>query len=649
MTLIESQVFLSPRVSRNESSETALVVCRDVEGVPWLRNDLPRTGHSLVVASDDLRVHAEARKIEGVQDVVFLEKVESFYAVAPDVLEILRAVNEWLSRLDHEDGIPRDLLYWVCHCEGGDTTQRIQDALLLVRSYLGLIERLRPSEIVVVRNMSSSWEDDLLVACSARAGLHVRFVGNLGWRGRASRLWTQWRPLLKEIYFSLSIIRAWFRNAGRSRPPLDPQRLVAVQLCSAAKKHFNYCAPLIASLDRSGFQGVALCWGAGGAVNALRQEKRRAIELEAWVGLRVLLTSWRRTANSWSRVRANREDFLKNETGCIHSELLRSVLWSSMRSFFLGEVAHRYRLDSACRNFFAKNPPRAARLWTRVLPQGVTAYRALPPGRRPLLFWQPSDSFYTIPWPYEHYDVPVDLVFVISEEHRNALLRKGLSPDRIVIAGFPWLTNLQSFQKRYGKSESRNIVGVKGEPDLCLLLDPGYVIRGYMAPAEQSLILSTILEVTRDFPNMHLIIKPHPGHLPGMLEALLSKYSLGNVTEVPKDDLPYHALNAADILITKMSMLAVEGMVLGVPTLAVLLDGERRFACFEDAAEYFFGVSDLRARVAELAGNPGLREGWKRKMRANATGYLRRHSSDLMQDPNEIIAHALQERLRCLN
>ena len=626
-----------------------LIICRNVDSLRFVKKQLLRSSAStIIIASDDLKVHAAGQGMHGVEEVVFLEKMESFYSVSSNVLLILDAVNAWLSRFGNQNEIPKELLYWICHCEGGDTTQRIQDALLLVNSYLNLIQLLYPTKIVIVRSDASVyWEDELLAACSKSSGIILQFIGSFRWRRWVNRLWAHWRPLAKEVYFSFSVLMAKIYSMTSARFVFDLNKLVIVQLCSPEKKHINQCLPLIEALEQKGLQGVALCWGVGKAVRRMRQSGQKLVELESWVGIRTLLDSWRRSYKTWSRVYENLDSFLTEDTGCLYTDLIRGVLKKSIRSFFLGEIAHRYRLYIASRKFFTANPPRAIRFWTRVLPQGVTAYRALPPNSSSVLFWQASWD-YMIQWPYNHYNVPVDLVFALNNEHGEKLVEAyAASVEQIVFAGFSWLTKIKSFQERYTKRDSRAMLKIRSETKLCVLFDSCHVLRGYWTLNEQSLLLTAILELAKNYLDLHVIVKPHPGHKSGMLEGLLSAYPLNNLTVVPQHDLPYHALNAADILITKMSTLGIEGMILGVPTISVLLDGEKKWMCFEKAAEYIFSILELKRLMIQLLNDTDFYQIWRQKLHLSATEYLMRHSSAYNVDPNEIIATVLEQKLLC--
>lgn len=621
----------------------ALAVCRDAAGLGWLELHVGRTGTPCVVASDDFRVRSAAQRLSVVKEVSYLEAVESYYAVAEEVIEILGRVNAWLGRAEHRAGISKGLLFWPQHCEGGDTTQRVQDGLLLIRSYQKLIARYHPTEILLIGRSDSAWEDDLLQGCAESEGIAFKRVGTMGLIGPMRRLWRRLRPFAKEIYRSAEVGAALLRNAAQDAPVPSPSGYVAIQLCDRAKKHLNHTVPLLRALDREGLQGVAICWGVGDAVQGLRRDGLQAVQLEAWVGWRTLIESWFAAWRLWRAARAAEADFLPPPQ-TPHSGLLRPALWAALRVFFLSDVANRYRLDRGLRKYWGAHPPTALRPWTRILPQGVIAYRALPEDCKPLVFWQPQWPYHIVS-PYKRYDVPAGLAFSISEEHARALTQDGFTPAQVVFAGSHWLEIVRRFKQSFSREESRRMLGIPQDTVLCLLCDPGYFLRGYLAAAEQAVLLETLLDLARNRREIHLLIKPHSAHKKGLLDAILADYRLPNLTLIPPADLPYHALNAADVLVTKLSMLALEGMELGVPSVAALFDGERNFAFYEDAVENIWHPAELADLLRRLLDEPDFRRSWTDSLREKSARYLLRHSTDTGADPNRTIARHLREAL----
>lgn len=629
----------------DDTTRPALVICRELAGLQWLKRNLARLGGRVVVASDDLQVQKRVEQWPGVVAVSFVERPESFYNVAGQVVATIARINAWLARVGESAPTSRPLLFWAEYCEGGDTTQRIQDGLLLIRSYEKLFELHRPGSVWILRSTRATWEDNLLGTCAQNAGIVVHRAGSLRVSDRAWRWWRHWRPLAKEVYFSGSVMMAKLRRLFEPGMSFQPDKTVAIQLCDSAKKHLNHTVPLLRALDDAGLEGVALCWGSGNVARALREQGLRAVTIEGWVTWRALVGSWWRTWMNWRRALRAKESFLQD--GHPHELMLRMALWDSMRIFFQLDVARRERMYVALQRYWTEHPARAARLWTRVLWQGVVAYRALQVMKScPLLFWQPGWP-YQVPDPYpRREEVPVDYVYAISEAHVEQLHRdKEIPASAMVVVGLFWMERVQAFKRQYSRADSRRMLGIPSETEFCVLVEPSYFSRGYMASAEQATMLQAVLTFARAHPAVRLLIKPHPSHKPGALEMMVSEARAPNVTVIPQSELPYHALNAADVLVTKFSTLAVEGMVLGVPAIGIILDGEKRFACYEDAVHYVWDVAALQHQLQRLLDSRDYRAAWTEALAGKSKAFLARHTFEGDGSASARIARHLRTHL----
>ncbi len=596
-----------------------------------------------MIASDDPRVHAMALQRFGIRTAVFIDMSISVFAVSDEVRGTLSRVNRWLHSLGSECGVPLSLLYWESHAEGGNTTQRIQDCVLLIRSYLSIIESFLPEEVVIISGHSTVWHDQLFASCAASRGASVRYINAVGMNRWVTACWVRWRPLAKELVLSSRIIRAWVSSRLR-KVAIQTDKIVMIQLCSSAPKHLSTTEPLLRELAVVGLQGVVVGWGAARGVTELISRGFTAVELEDWVSLKDLVRSWWGAANAWRNARLHATRFLDGNDGFEYEQLLRSILWDSMRGFFLEQIPDRLRHDAACRKFFTQYSPLAARLWTRVLPQAVTAYHALPETNRPLLFWQPGWP-YNIAEPLRDYPVPSDLTFVLSGAHKSQLIREGVHTDQIIVAGLPWLEEVRQFGIKHSRDESRAVIGIPRDIDACILFDSSFPLPGWMSVREQIIQVRTLLNLARRLHGLHLIIKPHQGHRPGYLEEIVAEYSLANVHFLTRDYPIFHALNAADLLITKMSTLAIQAMCLNIPTVAVLLDREPGFMCYEDAVDYAYTIEDLIATVERVVANAHSTAAWRISISERSVAYLERHELQIGHHPNTTIAVALLERL----
>jgi hypothetical protein len=402
---------------------------------------------------------------------------------------------------------------------------------------------------------------------------------------------------------------------------------------------------LLKAFEREGLNAVAVTFDIGRTAKTLRKQGYQVAELEAWVPPRVLLRIWWAAFKGLRRAKANLSTFLPPAEGGEYAPLIRSALLPSVRSFFISEVSHRIRLDAACRAFFSRNPPIAARLWTRIQDKSVIAYRAMDAvGVRPLLFWQPGWP-YQLPKPYLRNDVPADLIFCISSAQREILIKEdSQSASQIAVSGIAWQAKIREFSSQNTPLQSRTSLGITPQAKLIVFCDAQVVLGGYCTASEQSLLLQSVIEFAERHKDVCVLIKPHTGHKPGRLEEIFSGRGAGRVIWIPGKALPYNGLRAAHVVLTKCSTLVLEAMVFRVPSICVFLDGDMRWAIYEDASDYALSIAELNEKLEALRDEQHYTS-WFAALRKRQIDYLERHMPDPTVECNEFIARRVKEAL----
>ena len=244
-------------------AKRVLIVCRAWEDASFLAAMDYQPERTYILASDDVRVQRLRSRYPSIRETCYIERKESLYAIAASVVELNGALNEWLGSLTHpQDAIPPSMLAWPCVAEGGMTTQRIQDVLLLVDSYLHLLQTRQVSEVVLRRNGRSAWEDAVLVETARSLGIPIRLVGAFRGevvRGRAA---AALRSAGRQPYYMARLVLAKLQGRRWNEGTPGPGREVAFQLCGSNDRHVENILPIMAALRSMGYEALALCWRA---------------------------------------------------------------------------------------------------------------------------------------------------------------------------------------------------------------------------------------------------------------------------------------------------------------------------------------------------------------------------------------------------
>ena len=625
------------------SDKTVLLVCRSLGEIQLLQRFRPQAGCRYLVASDDVLVHLETGKCTWVAEVCYLEQMEAFYAVAAEVIKYLELINQWLESLSNPERIPKELLFWMSHCEGGKTTQRIQDLLLLIRSYEYLFDTHNINNVIILSHPHTEWEDNVLIKVAECKGIAVRIIGRFHFEIMKARVFSLIKLLAREPYYIFHIVLAKLRGKLRFHKPEISKNEIVMQICSPDEKFIEDSVPIMKSLKNRGYNPVALLWRASKAREKFLKEGLEAEELETFSPISSLWKGTYRVWLTWCVAWRRRQEFLSNPGLQYHNISLGPLMWPSVLFFFWEELAQRYRLLQAAQKYFVSHSPRAIRPWGGgAHPEGTIVLRGLSGKKRPFFiywFWAFYENPYLSDYSYS------DLFLAAGTNQKEFLEKHGVPSQRIVTVGSSRYDHIPHFQKKYSPAQSRTYLNVPGDYQYYILFDSSYTLRGYITTQEQSIVTKSLLNFAREHSSVAIIIKPHPAHCSGWLEELVDYFSLPNVFLADQQMLAYHALNAADLLVMKFSTIAMEAMLFRKPVVSIFLHDEERFRIYGGAVERVDSLDDLNEILSLVVSDERWRENWVKAQIKNQASFLENYFGDNLGDAAQRGAEALDKFL----
>jgi hypothetical protein len=304
-----------PTGKKMPHTKNILIVCRSVDELRLLSRVKIEPESNYIVASDDIRVHREAEKCPWMDKICFIEKMESFYNVADDVIKFLEIINKWLESLgDDQHCIPKELLFWTRHAEGGMTTQRIQDLLLLIRSYLHLLDFYEVANVKILCHSGMHWEDSVLTQTARSRSIDVQIIGRFCINVLVARAVNFLKTIAREPYYLLNILRTKLSGQLSLTGRDSHEKEIVIQPCGSKPKHLQYVIPLMKAINEKGYDSVALCWEMFGGTRHIRSKGLRAEELENWLPISAIWKASFRALIVWSRAILRRKEFMQNAT-----------------------------------------------------------------------------------------------------------------------------------------------------------------------------------------------------------------------------------------------------------------------------------------------------------------------------------------------
>jgi UDP-N-acetylglucosamine 2-epimerase len=196
----------------------------------------------------------------------------------------------------------------------------------------------------------------------------------------------------------------------------------------------------------------------------------------------------------------------------------------------------------------------------------------------------------------------VDLYMVSGERDKERLEEYGIEADRIAVTGASRYEDIGTFKHRYSVEESTRELGLQDDPTFRIFYAPQCTTRGSLSKQEKEQVTQALVEFAASHPNVGLIIKPHPSDDSGLVENLAAGRTGDDVVVVNRHELPYHCINAADVVITKYSTVGIEAMLFETLVVSVALDDatELQDTCYGDVAEQVQDVRVLQETLNQL-------------------------------------------------
>jgi hypothetical protein len=157
------------------------------------------------------------------------------------------------------------------------------------------------------------------------------------------------------------------------------------------------------------------------------------------------------------------------------------------------------------------------------------------------------------------------LTLLYDDFAREHLIGRGHFPeDTLRVVGNP---RLESLVRAAGALTAGELA--KAREDTGARPDQHVVLLAIKYRTAWDETLRALAAAVGEMPDVHLVIRPHPGDAPGCYDGLIS--GLANARVAPRSSSPVALITSARLVVTINSTVAIEAMPLGVPALAMRL------------------------------------------------------------------------------
>jgi hypothetical protein len=179
-------------------------------------------------------------------------------------------------------------------------------------------------------------------------------------------------------------------------------------------------------------------------------------------------------------------------------------------------------------------------------------------------------------------------VAVMDETVRREMIAEGFPDERILVTGHPRFAALRSYGERVNRATARGKLAALGiDPEAVVVTFVSEPARRFFAAEEgfdEASTLTALLASCKPLAQdrkVEVVLKYHPRNLPEDFSAVHGPEDGANLRlhHMQNQLEPWDLLLASDLVVGMISILLVDSVLLGVPTLSVQLGGENEGRC----------------------------------------------------------------------
>ena len=617
-----------------------LIICRSKDDLKLLSKIKPNN-KNYILASDSIGVQKSAIKYLFISKTTFIEKKDSFHNVSSDVIKFVDKINIWFKKTSGRFAHSNQNLFWDYQAEGGQRTQVLQDVLLLIKSYENLLNKHNFKKLILLNSSNHNLENKLLIDFCNSKNINLQKINKINLKNMRKNLRNIIILYLIDFVYIVNIFikKIFYPLKMKS----SKNNLIAIKMCGAQPKHYNEILPFSKALTKKEYNVDLLHWGVSFSFSKINSKKINIILLEKWLPIKSLIASIVISLFTLISIKSKKKSFINSDNLQYKGISFGKLLWPSI-IFSVSHASQLSRLKSSIERYSKKNSVSALKFCTITNQEDLTIYNSLR-NKQFLKIWWPTFPLFSSD-PYLSQAIPVDLSLVTTKYHIKHLKSLGIQSENFSIIGGYSLKSLSGFKNKFSQADSLEKLQIRKKFKKYICFDYGVVLRGYYTFSEAITLLTFLskLCISEDY---CLIIKPHPSANIDKINTFLKSFS-SNVFIVNRDSLPYHSINACDLLITKYSMIGVDAMIFKKPVISVILDKELGFKAFKNAAEYVFSIKDLDILFKKFKENPDFYENWKNSQLEKSSLHINKIYKSTKIDSYEKAAESIEKLIKKL-
>jgi len=616
--------------------DNLLLICYDIKDFKNIEK-LNRVNHkTIIVASDDYRVHEACVGSSYIDGITFLQKPIPYTAVAKDVILIINNINKYYEELAEEfDIFKKEHMMWPYHIEGGNNTQKIQDTLLYIKSLNTIIDQYKISEILIFSNSNYKHIEQVIYQICISKNIPYRNIQKFEINFSKKRL----KNVVRPFYYLYQVISIKLKSSFFK---VKAEENVALfWLFNSVKKHIDNATFINSMLKKSGLNPVLFSWR---VFTVKKQQDLNIQQIEKYLDWSdIFISIWKNI-----QILVYRRRLIKLYSTYDFNYLdvdITDIVKPIVMYHILVEASDSYRFTKGFENFKKYvhvkimsgdlGRQKIGLLVERTFPDNIPklAFSTFLTGKNIYVEYmrkQYTDRY----WGNFKYFVQNKI------EKKNILEQINIDPQNVIIYGSFRMNNANAntMMKEYALKQ----LEINMYYDYYIMFDYPHQLNGYQSLEESVTTLIAVLDIIKDRKDIALIIKPHPSADISFLEIIKNRYQYPNIYYMKKLDNPIIGLTISDILITKYSTLGIEAMSMNTIIISMQLDSSNVFQLYGKDRTYLDSIFELKQKIGILAANKvtfrTIKENENKKnLRYIDEVYMRINEKIILKNVNQLI------------
>lgn len=567
-----------------------LLVCLNFEDIDKIAKLNLSNYNNIILASDDFKVYEKSRYITPINKFSFLQKPISFTKVTENVKEMIDKVNLYFNYVAKLGFYNDKDLFWTYHLEGGDN-QILQDIVLTIDSISSIIDEHKITDAMIIGS-KNTLQTKVIIKLSHTKGFKLLFYKNKNFIDK-----NKIKDFLRPNYY---LYKSLFNRISSKKINIKKKSIILFQLCGSTPKNIQNVLFIQSSLSKNGFTPINIIWGNPKEANNINNKDYNAISLEYYLKFSDILISlykWLLTICKSKKLK----NLFNQKISLVYKDIdLNDIIFDKINLYLRTGGPENYRYRAASQRFAAEYKDHIVAIKycaAKFLTQGTILSQVLEDnylkfdydlGLRILNQYNKFTSL-------KHHDFLSNnfIRFTPNEIEKKYMIEDmSISEKNIFIMGAgrfkSHFENLNYFTKENSKRE----IGIYKEYEIYILLDISPTLLGYYSSEELYFTLNTLTLFAKKNKNIALMIKPNYSFDLSIFSNFFDN-NTDNIYLIKRISLPDHALNLADLFITKYSTMGMECMIYDTQVVSILFDKDKSFKVYGDAAKYIYKKEDL--------------------------------------------------------